>query len=154
MQRGWRTGGGNAIGHRNTEGTERFPNFKSLSVLSVALWQILFFGIVRRIESSTRVGNPCHCFVFSASLGDLCGSAFGLGPRRRVLALRDAQAGRSPMPREELPLQVFEVALEVAGAVKAFEDEGVLEAADDFFDHPGLVFVAVAAAYDGVEDLH
>src|SRR4051812_29937715 len=93
MQRGWRTGGGNAISHRNTEGTERFPNFKSLSVLSVALWQILFFGIVRRVESSTRVGNPCHCFVFSACLCDLCGSAFGLGTRRRALVLRDSWAG-------------------------------------------------------------
>ena len=42
--------------------------------------------------------------------------------------------------------------LNIAGGVKALEDEGVFEAADDVFDDGGLSFVVGPAADEGVED--
>lgn len=44
------------------------------------------------------------------------------------------------------------MALDIAGALEAVEDEGVFEAADDVFDNFGLAGVMFAAADNGVKD--
>src|SRR5436190_17597203 len=52
-----------------------------------------------------------------------------------------------------LPLDGFQMPLDVARGLEAGEDQAVLEASDDVFDDLGLLGVGGAAADDRVEDL-
>ena len=51
-----------------------------------------------------------------------------------------------------LPWEGLEVPLDVAGRLETGKDEGVLQAADDVLDHPGLIRVMLPAADERVEN--